>query len=334
MESTVEKKSEVRLRKLKFIAEVKKNNYPNAEKFAEKLSRYEGEEGQPFACSARTVARDIRELITHYHAPLEYDPRKRGYRLRDPEWNFDHPVFPGDWIGFSMLGTHLASGFLPDPLRKNVEDTVAETLASSHEKNDFFDRAMIDSILCASGIKASIDPAVFQMAFDAWRNRQILEIRYRNPKGEVTTRKFEPHIIAFHKGVWYLKGYKYETREIRTYAIQRIQELKFGGDCFETDQKLLADTMKNGLFNYPKLEGIRLHCDASIAFYIYEQQKLWKSKIEVQEDGSLILSLNPTVEHDVIRWVLAEAGRIQVLAPESLRKKVAEGGKAVWEKNS
>ena len=92
--------------------------------------------------------------------------------------------------------------------------------------------------------------------------------------------------------------------------------------------------MKNGLFNYPKLEGIRLHCDASIAFYIYEQQKLWKSKIEVQEDGSLILSLNPTVEHDVIRWVLAEAGRIQVLAPESLRKKVAEGGKAVWEKNS
>ena len=45
MESTVEKKSEVWLRKLKFIAEVKKNNYPNAEKFAEKLSRYEGLEG-------------------------------------------------------------------------------------------------------------------------------------------------------------------------------------------------------------------------------------------------------------------------------------------------
>ena len=59
----MDKKSEQLMRKLKFIAEAKKNNYPNASNFAERLSRYEGEDGEPFGCSARTIARDIKDLI-------------------------------------------------------------------------------------------------------------------------------------------------------------------------------------------------------------------------------------------------------------------------------
>lgn len=329
----MDKKSEMWLRKLKFIAEVKKNNYPNAESFAEKLNQYENENGQPFGCSPRTIARDIKELISQYHAPLEYDAQNRGYWLRDPSWGFDHPVFNGDFIGMSMLGTRLASDILPDPIRKDMDDAVAQTL-STNECGDFFDTAMVDSILCASGIKASITLAVFKKAFDAWRNKQMIKLTYKNPKGDCSTHKFEPHIIAFHKGIWYLKGYKYGTKEIRLYAIQRIVDLHNGGSIFETDKNLLDETVKNGLFNYPKLDGIKLHCDASIAFYIYEQQKLWKSRIERQADDSLVLTLNSTVEHEVIRWILAEAGRIQVLAPEFLRNKIAAAGLTIAEKNS
>ena len=77
-----------------------------------------------------------------------------------------------------------------------------------------------------------------------------------------------------------------------------------------------------------------MHCDASIAFYIYEQQKKFHSKIERQEDDSLIVTLNPSIEHEVIRWILAEAGRIQVLEPASLRKKIREAGKNIYTQNS
>ena len=51
-----------------------------------------------------------------------------------------------------------------------------------------------------------------------------------------------------------------------------------------------------------------------------------KFKIERQDDGSLI-TLKPAFEHEVIRWVLGEAGKIEVLYPEELRKKVANIGK-------
>ena len=44
----MQKRSEQILRKLKFLAEVKKNNYPNAESFARRLKDFEDEDGQPF----------------------------------------------------------------------------------------------------------------------------------------------------------------------------------------------------------------------------------------------------------------------------------------------
>ena len=77
-----------------------------------------------------------------------------------------------------------------------------------------------------------------------------------------------------------------------------------------------------------------MHCDASIAFYLYEHQKTKKFKIERQEDGSLIITLRPTFEHDAIRWILGESGHIEVLEPAALRAKVAAAGKKIWERNS
>jgi len=328
----MDKKSEQLLRKLKFIAEAKKNNYPNAGSFAKKMREYEGEDGQPFGCSARTIARDIRALIEFHKAPLEYDAGQRGYYLRNPDWEFSCPVFEEDFVSMAILGTRLSSDILPHPIKRDLDAAVAQTMASN--RSEFFDTAMIESILCASGIKAAIDPNVFKTLFDAWRQQRVVCFSYKNPKNEISQQELEPHIIAFNRGVWYVKGYLPGTREIRLYAVQRILELCKGPQYFETDRKLLETTRQEGLFNYEKISGIKLHCDASIAFYIYEQHKTFKSQIERQEDDSLIVTLNPIVEHEVMRWILAEAGRIRVLEPAWLREKVAKAGKNIMEKNS
>ena len=56
-------------------------------------------------------------------------------------------------------------------------------------------------------------------------------------------------------------------------------------------------------------------------------------KVEPQTDGSLIITLKPAFEHEVIRWILGEAGKIEVLNPPELRAKVAAAGKLIWERN-
>lgn len=319
------------LRMIKFVAEMKKNNYPNASSFAELLQKLDIDDNIACSCSARTVMRDIEVLQNEYKAPIVYDPARRGYYLKHSDWEFNCPIMSDDIVSMTLLGTRLATDILPEPLKEQVGIAVDKTLTGNN--SEFFDEAMIESLLCATGIKAAIDPAVFKKLFDAWRLHQVVKLTYRKPSGEISERRFEPHIIAFHRGIWYAKGYEFGTKNIKTYAIQRICEVSFGGAVFETDKRLLAETRRNGLFEYPRIDGIQLRCDASIAFYLYEHQKVKKFKIERQPDDSLIITLKPAFEHEVLRWVLGEAGRIEVLYPPELRRKVAEAGKCIIEKN-
>lgn len=319
------------LRLMKFVAEMKKHNFPNAGSFAKMLRKIDVDENISCACSSRTVLRDIEVLEKEYNAPIAYDYVKRGYYLTRP-WDLDVPVLGDEILSMTMLGTQIASDILPDPIRETVNRAMEKGLTQND--SSFFDEAMIETILCATGIKAAVDSDVFKKVFDAWRLHQVIKFTYSKPNDEPAEHTFEPHLLAFRNGVWYTKGYEYQTREIRVYAIQRIADVEFGIAVFDTDKKLLAHTRRNGLFEYPKIDGIRLRCASSISFYLYEHQKEKKFKIEPQEDGSLIVTLRPAVEHEVVRWVLGEAGNIEVLYPVELRNKIAEIGRKISEVNS
>jgi proteasome accessory factor B len=319
------------LRLMKFVAEMRKNNFPNAGSFSRLLRRADEEENIPCTCSTRTVMRDIETLKNEYNAPIEYDAVNRGYFLLNPGWELNVPLVNDEVLSMSMLSTRLAADFLPEPVRGKANSAMESALAGNSSK--FFDDAMIESILCATGIKAVIDPAVFKRVFDAWRQHQVIELTYRKPNGEDSVRRFEPHILAFRNGIWYTKGREYNTKNVKVYAIQRIVSASLANDTFVSDKKLIEDTRKNGLFVYPRVSGIRLRCDASIAFYLYEHQHVKQFKVEPQADGSLVITLKPAFEHEVIRWILGESGKIEVLEPPELRSKIAAAGKLIWERN-
>ena len=319
------------LRLMKFVAEMRKNNYPNAGSFARLLRRADMEESIPCSCSTRTVMRDIETLKNEYKAPIEYDSGNRGYFLLNPNWELNVPLISDDVLSMSMLSTRLASDFLPEPVKAKANSAIEKALTGNTPA--FFDDAMIESILCATGIKSAVDPKVFRIVFDAWRLHQIVKLTYRKPNEQESVHCFEPHILAFRNGVWYIKGYEHKTKDIKIFAIQRIADASFAGDTFMSDKKLIEETRRNGLFVYPLIDGIRLRCDASIAFYLREHQSVKQFKIEPQTDGSLIITLKPAVEHEVIRWILGESGKIEVLHPLELRLKVAAAGKLIWEKN-
>ena len=329
---TLSNQSRQALRLIKLIAEMKKNNYPNANSFSELLRTIDIDENVDCGCSARTIMRDIRTLQQEYHAPISYDPVRRGYYLRNPDWEFQVPIMSEEILSMTLLGTRLASDLLPEPLKSSVDSAVEKSLTGN--STEFFDDAMIESLICATGIKAAVEPAIFKKVFDGRRLHQVLTLTYRKPNGEDRRHRFEPHLIAFHRGIWYVKGRECDSREVKCYAIQRIHAVEFGLDTFETDRKLVENTKRNGLFEYPRIDGVQLRCDAEIAFYLREHQKIKKFKLEPQTDGSLIVTLRPAFEHEVIRWVLGEAGHIEVLYPAELRRKVAAAAQKVCERNS
>jgi predicted DNA-binding transcriptional regulator YafY len=316
------------LRLVKLVAEMRRNRYPNSETFAKMLCDQSVGGDLDMSCTPRTIQRDIKILQTIYGAPIEFDARMNGFRLTRNTWDFQVPTQNEDLITYSLLGARVLEDIAPEPLKGKVRDTVDEELSTN--SSDFLDEAFIESLIIATGIKADVDPAVFKGIFDGWRMRRPVEVLYCSPDGTETERLFEPHIVAFHHGIWYAKGYQLDPCEVRVLAIHRMRSVSLIHDKrFAIDRKLLEETRKNGLFSFRKIEGIVLRCDPDIGFYLREHQKVKKLKITTEPDGRLIVAMPPSVEHDVVRWILGEGGNIEVLEPVSLREKIAECGKRI-----
>ena len=140
--------------------------------------------------------------------------------------------------------------------------------------------------------------------------------------------------MSFFKGTWYIKGYEAGSRQVNCYPIQRLSDIQDVGSFASKDRALIEKTKKYGLFETPRISGIRLQCDASMAISLREQMHARKYRLEPQSDGSVVICMKPEDETSVLRWILSEGGKIAVLDPPELRRKAIEAGKKIVEVNS
>ena len=315
-------------RLLLIIEELKKNQYPNRNDLIKKYNRC-----TDYSVSTRTLARDIETLKEEFKAPIDFDYAANGYYLKNPEWDFDTPVKDTD-LSIFLLGLRIALDIIPEPLRSKIDYDIKTILLNGENNVEELSDAMIDSFISNSGTKSTVDPEIFRKLFWAWQNCQVIPFAYKHPDGKESQHNFEPHIISFFKGTWYIKGYEFESRQVNCYAIQRISKIQSSIGRFDfKDKNLIERTKRHGLFETPRVDGIKLRCEPSMAITLQEQQKVRKYKMEYQKDGFVVLTMKPEDENAVLRWILSEGGKIEVIYPPELRRKVAEAGKKLLNTN-
>ena len=327
----VQKKQLQRL--IKFIALMKKGKYPNARSFYETLRQADLYDNENVACSMKTIYRDIELLKNDYNAPINFDRQQNGYYLTRSSWEFSFPVLRDETVLASILGSKLAQDLMPEPVKSEISDAVDRELTTN--TIDLLDTAFIDSLIAASGVKVRISPQVFKTVFDAWRQREALNIKYCDRNGRETERCIEPHVLTYYCENWYIKGFCLERNDVRFFAVHRITEATPSGKYFEPDQLLIHETGKNRVFIYQnQVKNIEIACSAEIAGYINEQYEYYNETITEQPDGSVIVSIPEAPEHEIIKWVLAEGGNAKVLKPASLAMKIVKAAEKVAKVNT
>ncbi|MEA2013168.1 MAG: WYL domain-containing protein [Verrucomicrobiota bacterium] len=312
------------LRLIKFVAELKKKTYPNTNSFAKKLQRMDLDENINISCSPRTILRDIDYLKEYFNAPIEYDPAEKGYFLYC-DWTFKCPVNEKKLLISSLLSARIAEQFIPAPIKEEINESAESMIASSSE--DLFDARYFQTLIIATDTKVTINPLVFKIVFDAWRNYRVIRFNYRKSSGAYSTRTFEPHILAEHNGAWYLKGFDKKNdicndKKGVVFAIHRIVDAEILEESFLQDKALLKDTEANGLFNYVLLKNIKVQCSSTIAGYLKEQSTAKGFNYKQKSNGDLIVLFPEAYEYEITRWVLGEGANVKVLEPQSFVEKI------------
>ncbi len=161
---------------------------------------------------------------------------------------------------------------------------------------------------------------------EATTKGQRIEIVYRAAStSKVTQRKVDPYHVHMSKGGFYLIGYCHVRREIRTFAMERVQDCRLLDESFEMRHDFdLQDYLRNAfqlMTGQPRKITVRI---SSSAAHIV-RERMWHPSQEIQEllDGGVEITLRVPINYEIVSWILGFGPAAEVLQPSDLRNRIA-----------
>lgn len=285
-----------------------------------------------YSISAKTFSRDIHDLKTDFGAPLEYDASAHSYFLRDPEWFCESlMVQPLEMKGL-VLGQIAAEALMPEPIREKFKQAMTTLL--TRNPADLHDNVALETMQIINPLQLPISAEIFSAVLKGWEKSHKLQLTYCSSRGAKHEIEFEPHVLAWQGGIWYLKGKSADTAQAEgekyrgsVLAVHRITQANMLPVSFDRDAKILDSVKKGKLFEFARYPEVRLQFLPTMALQrVRERFSNSASSIQEEADGSLLVTLQNLTEYQVAELAVWAWGRIKVLAPEELRQEILNFG--------
>ena len=278
-------------------------------------------------CEEATVKRLIRMLREQLGAPV-YNVRGKGW-CYDKTKNFE---LPGLWfnrkelealLAMNHLLSHLGSGLLEEELnllRRRLQellDHMSPTATAETGRIRILDMGRRRAEL-------SHFPQVAAAVLERARLSFCYEAR---SSGKQEVREVSPQRLVHYRDNWYLDGYCHRRNDIRTFSLDYISNVeRLHSPCEEVKDELLDGRLGSayGIFAGVADKIARLRFTAERARWVAseswhpEQQGKWL------RDGRYELRIPYHDSTELILDICRYGPDVEVLAPASLRKSVAE----------
>lgn len=296
--------------------ELRNNRYPNCTRLA-----------GHFEVSSKSIQRDIDFMRDMLQAPIEYDPRRKGYFYRET-WNFDPAAVLDRQEAEALAATsRVLAQYRGTPWYEDVSSAIEKLrqyLPFSCSGDSLFDICSFDSPVPVP----AVDQEKFSMIEQAIRHRLKVCMNYQSASRQVITRRtVHPYRLHYDQSgdFWYLIAWCEYRKAIRTFALSRAEHMVQTGDTFTIPATFRIDKYLEKNFNHTR--GPETH-NIAIRFTPYQSQWIREHRwhpsqhIREHEDGSLTLTLDVSALEAVKRWVLRYGAQAEVLEPPELRRMV------------
>jgi predicted DNA-binding transcriptional regulator YafY len=161
-------------------------------------------------------------------------------------------------------------------------------------------------------------------------HRQQIWLAYRSFRQERTERTVDPYALALQWGHWYLIGYCHLREDMRTFRVDRVEEVVATGEQSEVPRDFSArEYLQRMAVERPTAyHRVVVHFEPEVAHLVRERRETWQDLAEHQ-DGSVTLSFDSSDLAWPRRWVLSWQDSATVLGPAELVRMVREAAEAI-----
>ena len=159
---------------------------------------------------------------------------------------------------------------------------------------------------------------VAQLVEATMQHRRVTMRYHSFSSNREKTYVFEPYRLLFGQGGLYVIGMVPEYKELRTFAVDRVEQVSLTEERFEP-LELPDDAFANSLgVNQGTPERIEVEFAAKIARYIRERVWHPSQSITTRDDGSIHVTLHVVNDWALKSWILGFGGLAKVLSPPTL----------------
>jgi predicted DNA-binding transcriptional regulator YafY len=284
--------------------------------------------------SRATLKRDLLYMRDRLNAPIEYVRAENGYRFGEPRAGPRYEL-PGLWFNaneiYALLTTLQLLGNLQPGLLGAEVPALIERLRAILGTGDHSWREVEKRIRIFQPDRRAGTAAWFSVIAAALLKRSRLFIRhYNRNEDRVTEREVSPQRLVHYRDNWYLDAYCHLREDLRSFAVDAIQNAVLRNtDAREVPKAELDEYLGSGygIFAGRKVEWATLKFTPRASRWVSAQRWHPDERHRVEKDGSYVLEIPYADDRELVMEILKHGPDVEVLAPASLRKRVADSHK-------
>jgi predicted DNA-binding transcriptional regulator YafY len=282
--------------------------------------------------SRATFKRDMEYLRDRLHAPIVWDRDAGGYRFESIQATGPAYELPGLWFSagelYALLAAHKLLGDIePGILASHVAPLQARLAAllesSGHSASEITQRVRLLSMA-----KRTVELRFFHRYHHCLAGTQAHRDRCLEPgRNETNTRTISPQRLVHYRDNWYLDAWCHLRNDLRSFSVDAIQRVKVLREKARNVAVAKLDahyTSAYGIFaGQPKAWAV-LRFSPERARWVQSERWHREQQSEVLPDGSYRLRVPYADERELLMDILRHGRHVEVEAPESLRRTVAD----------
>jgi predicted DNA-binding transcriptional regulator YafY len=278
--------------------------------------------------SRATLKRDLEYLRDRMQAPIRWNASLRGYEL-DP----NAPMFelPGLWfspaeayalVTMQNLLENLQPGLLTPHVRPLLSRIEALLGRGARSRDEVQKRVRV-----LHQAARSVRLEAFQEAASAVLQRKRLDIRHFNrQRNEETCRVISPQRLVHYRGNWYVDAWCHTAGAVRSFALDAVRAAQLldevAREVAESDLDALF-TAGYGIFSGANVLWARLRFTPERARWVASEVWHADQRSVLEPDGAYVLEVPYSDDRELLMDILKYGPDVEVLAPATLRRKVA-----------
>ncbi len=293
-------------RLLKIYTIIAQKQYPSVKSLAENLGVNE-----------RTIYRDL--FVINLVDQVDYDPERKGYAFTHGD-SIKKPMLSDEEL-MTLFTAGEAVSHLGTPFRENFQHLVDKMVASTAKARSKGKPPII--IKVPDTARGVIIDRSLKIIAACLQDKRSVDLTYKaHGAKEVTRRTVDPYGLIFHEGIWILIGLCHLRKEIRSFALDRIQDCRERYLYFEPrlDFNLGEYLAKSwGVIDGEEVT-VAVRFKPEVAEYITRKDKWHPSEVrKMLSDGGVELTFTVAGIYEIKKWIYSWIPNVEVIKPKLLR---------------